>query len=271
VAKFSDYKHLIEEQIEGEIDEAQARTVERAETEDHIPERFRGKSKEDVIQSFVELESLSGRHSQELGELRRTVASLTEAQKKALEKPPQEIVPVTLDDLYANTDASVRRVAKEESSAVSSRIDELEQKLTQSEQRAAIAEARARFEGKHPNYKDTIADADFTAWLKASPVRVALAQAADQGNFEAADELFSTYGEIKQLKTARPAARTSEARRVGLERSGGASTTPEKTFSKSELQEKRMAAQRGDRAAARWLTANNDEITTAYAEGRLTA
>lgn len=268
MAKFEDYvqRQGTDQELESEINEAASNTEQRQQ-ESTVPDRFKGKTPEEIAASYVELERTLGRQANELGELRNTVKTLAERQNESKVTPPPAPKPVTMDELYETPDEAVRRVVREESTP---RIDALEKELEAARQAVAVADARRAFEVKHPTYKDTMADPSFLEWIKGSNMRLQLAQAADKGNFDAADELFSTYTEIKQLKEKKPAPRSEEARRVALERSGGSGPEPVEKFSRFELQEKRIAAKRGDRTAQRWLTANGDAIRAAYAEDRLT-
>ena len=269
MAKYEDYvkqNQATEDSLESEIAEA-ANQSEVRQQESNVPERFRGKSPEEIAASFVELERAFGRQANELGELRSTVKTLAEKQSAVNTSPPPAPKPVTMDELWETPDAAMRRVVKEEST---SRVEALERELEQERQARQIAEARRVFESKHPTYKDTLKDEKFLEWIKSSQMRLRLAASADKGDFDAADELFSTYNEIKQLKTTSSAPRTEAARQVGLERSGGSGPEPVEKISRHELQEKRIAAKRGDRQAERWLIANGDKIRAAYAEDRLT-
>jgi predicted RNA-binding protein YlqC (UPF0109 family) len=272
VAKFEDYAKQRQEagELEQEINEAARQTEERNSEEDVVPERFKNKTKAEIASAWEDANQLITRQGQELGDLRRTVSQLVEKQSKTPEPSRPAPKPVTMDELYETPDEAVRRVAREESSP---RIEALEQELEQAKAQVSVAEGRRLFEQKHPTYKDTMADPEFMNWIKKSNVRTSLAVAADRGNFDAADELFSTYTELKEAKTKgnKPAARVDEAREVALERSGGTAPAPTETFSRFELQEKRIAAQRGDRKARRWLDANAGSIQSAYAENRLTA
>lgn len=270
MAKIEDY---LQQTLDDEIEEASDESAARQNDEDSIPERFRGKTVAEVVASYQELESLNGRLGNELGQLRRSVDNLAEATARNPQtaKPTEAAkpTPVTVDDLYENADAAVRRVAREESQ---SRIEELERRLSVAESRAQIAETRSQFEKKHPDYKDTLADQKFLDWIKGSPIRVQLAQAADAGNFDAADELFSTYAALQAVQ--KPETPTAEQRRrqvqdVSLETSGGGSAPSVEKFSRSKLQEMRIRARHGDPQAERWLSANGDAIREAYAEDRL--
>jgi len=269
MAKFEEYaeRHVGTDGLSQEIEDAQRQTEEKRSVET-VPDRFAGKTREEIAAAWVEADKAMSRQGNELGELRRTVNDLSTKLKEVQEQPKREPTPVTIDELYEDPNKAIRRVVEEDTNH---RIEQLEQEVKAAQTAAMVAEGRRIFETKHPNYKDTMTDPDFLGWIKGSNIRVALASAADQGNFEAADELFSTYKDLKQVKTTKSPPRSEAARQVALERSGGGNPAPNETYSRHELQEKRIAAQRGDRKAAAWLAANADSISSAYAEGRLSS
>jgi len=265
MAKYEDY---VKQDLDKEIDDAAEASNERQQSVE-VPARFKGKSAEEVAQSFVELESLYGKQAQQLGDMRKTLDVLLEKQTKSPEpaKPAPEKKPVTVDDIYDNADAAVRRVVREESQ---SRIEELERKLQEAEHSRVISEGRRVFESKHPAYKDTMADPAFLEWIKASPFRVRMAQAADGGDFEAADELFSTYADISSVKTEkRTHNKREEVKKAGLVSSGGSAPAPVEKYDRIKLESLRIAARRGDREAENYLRANGADILKAYEEGRI--
>lgn len=262
MAKYEDY---VKDDLNEEINEAAGAAEERRQ-ESTIPERFRGKSAEEIAAAYAELESLAGRQGQELGVLRKAVDTI-QAQRQPTEQPAKapERKPVTVDEIYDNADESIRRVVREESQ---SRIEELERRLQEADRRAALAV----FESKHPDYRSLVQDAAFTDWIKGSPYRVRQAMAADQGDLDAADDLFSTYAEVsgakKQAQTTQ--SRRAAVREASLETSGGNAPAPVEKFSRSKLESMRIRARRGDPEAERYMQANGEDILRAYAEGRLT-
>jgi dsDNA-specific endonuclease/ATPase MutS2 len=265
MAKYEDY---VKQDLEDEIDEAATATEDRRE-QVQIPERFKGKSAEEIARAYVELESLQGRQANEYGQLRKTFETLLELQNKTSEpaKPAPEKKPVTVDEIYENADGAVRRVVREESQ---SRIEELERKLQEAERRSQAAEARATFERKHPEWQKTVQDPTFIEWIKQSPYRVKQAQVADSGDFDAADELFSTYAELASVRaTQTKQVRKTAVREAALESSGGASPTPVEKYSRSKLESVRVRARQGDPDAERYLAAHGDDILRAYSEGRI--
>jgi hypothetical protein len=265
MAKIEDY---VTQDLEAEIDEAGAASEQRQQ-EEQVPERFRGKSVIDVAKSYAELEASFGRQANELGTLRKTVDNLVELQTRSTPtaEPATEKKPVTVDELYDNADAAVRRVVKEEST---SRIDELERKLNEAEQRANMVSARAMFESKHPDYKTVLAEPAFKEWVTGSNIRKQLASMADSGNFDAADELFSTYAQLSASRSTQSnEQRRAAVRGASLESSGGSAPAPVEKFSRSKLTDMRIRARHGNREAVDWLTANGDAIQQAYEENRL--
>jgi len=264
MAKYEDY---VKQSIEEEIDEAAEATEQRQE-EEKVPERFKGKSAEEIARAYAELEQLNSRHANELGELRKTVSQLLELQNKPSEPAEPAKKPVTVDDLYENADDSIRRVVREESQ---SRIEDLEKKLQDAERKATLAEARQAFESKHPDWRTTLKDPAFVEWIKASPYRVRQAQVADQGDYDAADELFSTYAEISGVKeqAQQKSSRREAVKQASLESSGGSAPTPAEKYSRSKLEGLRIRARHGDPEAERYLQAHGQDILQAYAEGRI--
>lgn len=55
--------------------------------QEQVPERYKGKSPTDLIRMHQEAEKLMGRHSQEVGELRRIVDDFVKAQVVTKEAP----------------------------------------------------------------------------------------------------------------------------------------------------------------------------------------
>ena len=264
MAKYEDY---VKQSIEAEIDEAAEATEQRQEA-DPIPERFKGKSAEEIARAYAELEQLNSRHANELGELRKTVNQLLDLQTRSPEPAKPAPKPVTVDEIYENADESIRRVVREESQ---SRIEELERKLQEAEQKAQISQARAAFESKHPTWQETLRDPAFVEWIKASPYRVRQAQVADGGDFDAADELFSTYAEISGAKkqAEQKSSRREAVKQASLESSGGSAPAPAEKYSRSKLESVRIRARQGDPEAERYLQAHGQDILQAYAEGRI--
>ena len=261
MAKYSDY---VKDEIDNEIEDAAGGSAER--TGATIPERFKGKSAEEIAASYSELEKLNSRQAQDLGSLRRSVDELL-----ALKSPQSDTgaeatskKPITVDDVYENADETIRKVVREESS---DRIEALERELQVGKAEKALAEFTVRY----PTWQEDVKDPAMLNWIKDRPYRVRLAMAADQGNLDAADELFGTYYDTqkKVVTEEKKRERKQKVRDAGLESAGAGVPETVERYSRSALMEKRIAARRGNAEAERWLNAHGDSIQQAYAEGRV--
>lgn len=269
MAKFEDYAKNeqntddLSKEIEDAGDQSEARRAEGGE----LPERFKGKSPEEIAQSYTELEKAFSRQGQDIGKLRKTVDEMLELQLRGApnERDKPNTKPVEASELFDNPDETVRRVAKSE---VDERVRGLEQELANER----LARQKTEFTKQFPTWEDDIKDPAFLNWVREKPHRVNLALQADQqGDWSAAETLFGTYYDQRETRKLRQTSeeRKQKVKEITLESSGAASPDLEKTFSRSLLMDKRLAAKRGDRSADYWLKSHAEEIAMAYEEGRI--
>lgn len=267
MAKYDDY---VKDELSQEIDEAQENQRARdEETGRFVPDRFKGKSAEEIAQSYIELEKMNSRQAQDLGQMRRTVDQLLELQSQKASSPEPEVTatPVTVDDIYEDPDGAFRRVAKE---VTSGEVSDLRKELQQMRMERKLA----TFDEKFPNWREVVREAEFLDWAQASPYRMRLVQEGDSGDLEAAEEVLGYYYESKARaeQSDEPPRQHPQAQRLRdaiTESSSPAQAEVVEEFSRSELLEKRIAAQQGSLAAERWLKAHGAAIQEAYAEGRI--
>jgi hypothetical protein len=255
--------------LAGEIDDAATRTEERREEAgSNLPERFRGKSAEEIAQSYVELERLNSRQAQDLGHLRKSVDDLLSLQLReadtARREKPEVTKPVTVDDLYENPDEAIRQVARKETDT---RVQALEQELV----KERVEREKTKFSAKFPEWQNDVTNPEFIEWIKEKPHRISMAQRADRGDFNAAEELFGTYYDFRDAAAKRKERETrkQQVRQVSLESPGAEVPEQNETFSRRALTDKRILAKRGDRNAAQWLQDNAERIAIAYEERRI--
>jgi hypothetical protein len=274
VAKFEDYAksrqdNAGQDNLEQEINEAAQQSDDRRSEAGsfELPERFKGKTAEEIARSYVELETLNSRQAQNLGQMRKTVDELLALQlqngpQTRQEKPDTK--PVTVDDLYERPDEAIRTVAREETDT---RVQKLEKEL----QQERFERAKKAFSEQFPKWEDDVHNPDFISWIHTKPYRVALARRADSGDWSAAEELFGTYYDHLEVssKKKQKEERKQKIKEVSLESPGAEVPEQVETFSRSALLEKRLAAKRGDRNADFWLRTNAERIAIAYEEGRI--
>jgi putative ubiquitin-RnfH superfamily antitoxin RatB of RatAB toxin-antitoxin module len=119
----------------------------------------------------------------------------------------------------------------------------------------------------HPDFQQVVQDSGFTEWVKASPVRLSLYAKADgEYDFDSANELLSTYKQLKQVQTKQVAAVDNTARQQSLKAAsvdvGGTGESSKKIYRRADLIQLRM------RDPDRY-EALQPEIMAAYAEGRI--
>jgi hypothetical protein len=117
---------------------------------------------------------------------------MTDELLKQKQQPEVESVPLTVDSLLENPSTAINSAIDK-----NERLANIERKLLSED----LSRARAGFEGKHPEWQEIIATGDFQNWVNASSVRQKMFEAADRRyNYEVADELFTLYADIRQVK-----------------------------------------------------------------------
>ncbi len=244
--------------IENEVEEIQHEEVEQPQEQPAVPDKYQGKSLEEVVQMHQEAEKLLGRQSSEVGELRKVVDDYisTQTQQQA---PQQYVEPEDDIDYFTDPQGAVNKAIENHP-----KIKEAEQYSSQYKQQAALA----TLNNKHPDMQEILADPKFAEWIKASKIRTQLFVAADQGyDADSADELFSLWKERKTVvqqtanvekqerKQQLKAASTGNAR-------GSAEGGRKKVYRRADI----IKLMRTDPDR---YTALADEIMAAYAEGRV--
>lgn len=232
-----------------EIPEQQAE-----QTEEDIPERYKGKSAKDLIRMHQEAEKLMGRHSKEVGELRRVVDDFIKAQTVTKEAPTEEEVDFFSDPKKA-VEAAVSKHPK---------IKEAERMAAELAKQTALQQLQSA----HPDYQDIIADESFNEWVSKSKVRSELLSRADQRfDFDAADELFSSWKErqalVKTTVETQKADRKQQIKQASTGSvKGSAEPVARKIYRRSEIID--LMRKDPDR-----YMALQPEIMAAYQEGRV--
>ena len=231
-----------------------------------IPDKYKGKSVEDIVKMHQEAEKLIGRQAQEVHEVRSLADQLLkqqlEANKKVAEQPIEESLE---EDFFADPKQAVARTVEKHPAVIEARQAALEMKKMKTAQQLAA---------KHPDFTTIASDAGFQDWVKSSSIRLNLFAKADaEYDFEAADELLSTYKEIKQIKQQQQVQQAtnadlveskaqSQAMKAATVDVGGSGEVSRKVYRRADLIKLRMTD------PERYMQMS-DEIMTAYAEGRV--
>ncbi len=227
-------------------------------TEPELPDKFKGKSTEDIVKSYTELEKEFGRRNNEVGELRKLTDELLELQlseKKEKEEPNYE---VNVDNLLENPNEAISKAVENHPKF---------KQFEESQRASQISQAKAKFTEKHPDYQDIVSKEDFANWIKESPVRISMYQNADQNfDFDVGDELLTTYKALRGQANNVAAEEKSENAKVALKKAsverGSNSGTTKKVYRRTDLINLKLS----DPAK---YAAMEPEIMKAYSDGRV--
>ena len=247
------------DQIEqNEVNEIQHDVEQPQAEEPSLPEKYQGKSLEEVVQMHQEAEKFLGRQSSEVGELRKVVDDYISSQTQ--QAPQQQYVEPEDDiDYFTDPQAAVNRAIENHP-----KIREAQQYTEQYKKQSSLATLQA----KHPDMQTILGDPKFAEWIKASKIRTQLFVAADQQyDADAADELFTLWKERKTVaqqtanveKQARK--QTLKAANTGNARGTGEGSR-KKVYRRSDI----IKLMKTD--PERYQALSN-EILQAYAEGRV--
>ncbi len=235
------------EAVEQEI----AQEPEKQESDDDLDPRYRGKSAKEIAKMHQEAEKLIARQSQEVGEVRRLADELIKSQ---LKKPEEEKPQV---DFFENPEEAVRRVVESN--------PEVKQ-AKEYAQFARMESARQKLNQLHPDSSDIVKSEDFLNFVKAKKTRMELFQRADNYDVDAADDLLTTYKELKQSKVSQisdveKAAREKTLKNVSVE-TGGSGESSKKVWSRLQIINLQVNNPRK-------FDELRNEIDAAYREGRV--
>jgi hypothetical protein len=161
------------------------------EPEFELPEKYQGKSVEDLVQMHQELEKFSGKQSTEVGELRKLVDDHIQTQLSTQQAPQQQQQQDDEVDFFVDPQNAVNRAIDNHP-----KIKEAEAYTQQARQQATLSQLKSN----HPDMESILQDPKFAEWIKGSKVRTKLFVQADQSyDYDAAHELFSLWKERSQV------------------------------------------------------------------------
>lgn len=248
------------------VEQPQEAVQVTSEPVEELPEKYKGKSAADIARMHQEAEKLIGRQANEVHEVRSLADQLLKQQLEANKRVKQEPIEESLeDDFFADPKQAVNRQVEKHPAVIEARQAALEMKKMKTAQQLT---------SKHPDFGTIASDAGFQDWVKASAIRLNLFAKADaEYDFEAADELLSTYKEIKQIKAQQVVQQTAQSNQIDADAQktamkaatvdvGGTGETSRKVYRRADLIKLKMTD------PARY-EAMSDEIMAAYAEGRV--
>ena len=221
-----------------------------------LPDRYRNKSLEDIVKMHQEAEKVIGRQAQEVGEVRKLADELIKQNLSSKQQPIAEAEPEV--DFYEDPQKAVRKTIESHPDVVEARRAAAELRALQTQQKLAQA---------HPDFDQVVRDEGFVNWVKSSPIRLDLFKRADaEFDFDSANELLSTYKELRGIQTKQATQQASTDRQKTMKSvqvdAGGTGESSKRVYRRADLIRLKM------NDPARY-DALSDEIMLAYQEGRV--
>ncbi len=234
-----------------------------APAEEELPEKYKGKTAAEIAKMHMEAEKLIGRQANEVHEVRSLADQLLKQQLEAQNRVKQEPIEESQDeDFFADPQKAVLKTVEKHPAVQEAKMAALELKKMKTAQQLAA---------KHPDFVSIAQDAGFQEWVKSSAIRLQLFAKADaEYDFESADELLSTYKELKSIKAAQKQQQTQAVEAKAQEQAmkaatvdvGGTGESSRKVYRRADLIKLRMTD------PERYMQMS-DEIMLAYQEGRV--
>jgi hypothetical protein len=234
--------------------------------EAEVPEKYKGKSLDEIVRMHQEAEKLIGRQAQEVGESRKLLDQFI---KQQLEQKHDTQQPVKAQEIDWFEDP-----AKAVNQAVENNpiLKQLQEQQAQQAQLVALQ----TIEKAHPDYLEIAQSEDFAQWVQGSKVRMGIFAKANNYDVDSALELLETYKSLRNVKTQKAeqvkaadeslkkteADNRSKALKTAAVQEGGTGESSKPVYRRADLIRLRMQDPQRYESMA-------DDILAAYNEGRV--
>ena len=244
-----------------ELETQEAQTEETPQSEPEIPAKYAGKTLSEVIEMHQNVEQALGKQGAELGEQRKLMQSLIEAQNKANETTPPEEPVIQEDNFYDDPVSAVNKAIENHPDVIKAR----EERMNNMQKHNLEALDKA-----YPDWQKTVANSDFQKFIGDSATRTEMFRKADtEYRSDLAIELFDWYSQT-QMSGATQEAVAEEKSKIEKQMK---QTSSESRTSSDSVGGKKIY-RRADLINLQVTDPNryaslSDEIQSAYAEGRV--
>jgi len=251
-----------QEVVQEAVETQEVQPEVEAEASYEPPVKYAGKTLEDVIEMHQNVEKAFGKQGQEVGQQRKLIEQLIEAQTQSSQATMPTEEPNNFDDNFYDDPAKAVNSAIENHPDI---VKAKEERL-QNAQKANVTQ----LENTHPDFMEVVGDSKFQKWIGDSSIRTELFRKADaEYDFNSANELISTWKQISMIDKTKKVTKEEKAKRQKAmrqtsseSRSSGDSVGGKKMYRRSDL----INLQVSDPNRYADLA---DEIQLAYAEGRV--
>lgn len=230
-----------------------------------IPNKYQGKSLEDIVKMHQEAEKLIGRQAQEVGEVRKLADELIKQQLESKVKPREIEQSVAQEIDFFDDPAKAVNQAVENNPV----LKQMQQQMVVQKQQEALA----KIEKSHPDFVSVAQSEEFNEWIQGSKVRKQLYEAANNYDADSALELLDTYKSLRGIKAQTVQAADEGVKQVGQQQrqqamkaagvqTGGTGESTKPTYRYADIMKMMMYDREQYNARA-------DEFLQAYQEGRI--
>lgn len=158
---------------------------------DVIPDKYKGKSFDEIMKMHQEAEKLIGRQAQEVGEVRKLADELIKQQLNTNKQDTQPSVQDNEIDYFADPDKAVNHAVEN---------NPVVRQLKEQADAQRLEQSKAQLASKFPDFQQIVNSDDFLTWVKGSKVRIDLFTKANNFDFDSAEELLETFTAIRGMK-----------------------------------------------------------------------
>jgi hypothetical protein len=228
-----------------------------------VPDKYKGKSLDEIVRMHQEAEKLIGRQAQEVGEVRKLADSLIKQQLDTKHDTPQPSTAQEID-WYEDPEKAVNRAV--ENNPILKQLQENQVRQIQMNNRAVL-------EQTHPDYLGIVQTDDFNNWVKESRIRIQLLANAENFDLDSALELLGNYKSTRNIKQQNTNAADQSLKKADDEgrakslkaasvQQGGTGESSKPIYRRADLIRLKMQDPSRYESLA-------DDILAAYAEGRV--
>ena len=226
-----------------------------------IPDKYAGKSMQEVIEMHQQSEKLMSKQSNEVGEQRKLIQSLVDAQNKATEAAPPEEPVAQEDNFFTDPVNAVNQAIENHPDVIKAR----EERMGNMQKHNLDALDKA-----YPDWQETVQDSAFQKFIGDSAARTEMFRLADtEYRSDLAIELFDWYSSTEMSKKTQEA-KAGEKTKIqkamkktsSETRSSGDSVGGKKIYRRADLINLQVTDPNR-------YSSLSDEIHSAYAEGRV--
>jgi hypothetical protein len=247
--------------LEQQTEQDPTKDVDNSEPVAVVPDKYRGKSLEDIIRMHQESEKLIGRQAQEVGESRKLLDDVIKQQLNTTKQDTQPSATHNEIDYFEDPAKAVNYAVEN---------NPLVKQLAEQAEMQRRGQALSQLQQAYPDFSEIVSSEDFTNWIKASKVRIDLFSKAHNYDLDAANELLENFTSLRGIKAKQSDDTLKEAGKGTREQAlksaavqkGGTGEISKPIYRRVDLIRLRMTDPER-------YNAMQPDIMAAYAEGRV--